>query len=108
MLDCCQAIGIHTVTAFAFSLDNFKRSKQEVDDLLNLAAEKLSHHIPEIVAKTRVRVFGDTTTLPVELQALLAKAVFTAEFSPNPNKGERIRAHQVTDTKSCVFLHIHK
>jgi hypothetical protein len=30
MLDCCEALGIHTVTAFAFSLDNFKRSEQEV------------------------------------------------------------------------------
>lgn len=34
MLDNCNAMGIHTVTAFAFSLDNFKRSQQEVRCLI--------------------------------------------------------------------------
>ena len=30
MLDQCHSLGIHTVTAFAFSLDNLKRSQKEV------------------------------------------------------------------------------
>eukprot|EP01127_Copromyxa_protea_P019871 TRINITY_DN6539_c0_g1_i1.p1 TRINITY_DN6539_c0_g1~~TRINITY_DN6539_c0_g1_i1.p1 ORF type:complete len:289 (-),score=35.20 TRINITY_DN6539_c0_g1_i1:36-902(-) len=79
MLDSCEALGIHTVTAFAFSLDNFKRSQQEVDDLLNLAVEKLTDNLPELVTKTRVKLFGDVSRVPPNLLRLLEKAAKDSE-----------------------------
>ena len=41
VLEWCLALGIPHVTVYAFSLDNFKRSKEEVDALLNLCEEKI-------------------------------------------------------------------
>lgn len=42
VLELCLLLGVRTVTVFAFSLDNFKRSKDEVDGLMNLCREKFS------------------------------------------------------------------
>ena len=33
-------LGVETVTVYAFSIENFKRSKAEVDGLMALAKEK--------------------------------------------------------------------
>ncbi|KAF9266849.1 Di-trans-poly-cis-decaprenylcistransferase [Marasmius fiardii PR-910] len=41
ILEVCLRLNIHCVSVFAFAIDNFKRPKEEVDALLNLAAEKL-------------------------------------------------------------------
>ena len=34
-------LGVQTVTVYAFSIDNFRRTKSEVDMLMNLFREKL-------------------------------------------------------------------
>lgn len=39
MLDICMQLGIEAVTVYAFSLDNFNRSKEEVDYLMQLFCE---------------------------------------------------------------------
>lgn len=39
-LQWCLDLGIPEVTVYAFSIENFKRSKEEVDDLLDLAKQK--------------------------------------------------------------------
>lgn len=36
----CRELGIKEVTVYAFSIENFKRSEQEVNTLLDLAKEK--------------------------------------------------------------------
>lgn len=41
VLDWCLGLGIKTVTVYAFSIENFKRPKEEVDVLMSLAEEKL-------------------------------------------------------------------
>lgn len=41
MLQTCFDLGIHTVTIYAFSIENFKRPKAEVDALLGMLREKL-------------------------------------------------------------------
>lgn len=40
-LDWCLCMGIKTVSVYAFSVENFKRSRDEVEDLMDLAADKL-------------------------------------------------------------------
>lgn len=40
-LEWCLELGISHVSVFAFGADNFKRSSEEVDELMNLAEEKL-------------------------------------------------------------------
>jgi len=74
-LEWCYDLGIRTVSAFAFSIENFKRSKEEVDQLLALAKEKLIKYVPELSIKTRIRFMGDITLLSEDLQCIIADAV---------------------------------
>jgi ditrans,polycis-polyprenyl diphosphate synthase len=39
-LQWCRDLDISEVTVYAFSIENFKRSKEEVDGLMELAREK--------------------------------------------------------------------
>lgn len=41
MLEICLRLGVKCVTVFAFSIENFKRSEEEVDALMELAETKL-------------------------------------------------------------------
>lgn len=41
MLEICLKLGVKCVTVFAFAIPNFKRSAKEVEDLMQLAEEKL-------------------------------------------------------------------
>lgn len=41
MLEICMQLHVRCVTAYAFAIENFKRSPEEVDALMNLAVEKL-------------------------------------------------------------------
>ena len=46
-LEWCLDLGISKVTVYAFSIENFKRSKEEVDCLMELAREKFSRLLQE-------------------------------------------------------------
>ena len=41
MLEICLRLGVKCVTVFAFSIENFKRSEEEVNALMELAETKL-------------------------------------------------------------------
>lgn len=80
----CLDLGIQEVTAFAFSIENFKRSQDEVDDLLqNLAIDKFEKLINDLAKLqehgVRLRVIGNIAMLPLELQKLIAKATLATE-----------------------------
>ena len=42
ILEVCYKSGVKVVTVYAFSIENFKRSKYEVDALMEMAKVKLS------------------------------------------------------------------
>ena len=44
-LEWCLEIGIHCVSIYAFSIENFKRSEEEVVTLMQLAEAKLTELI---------------------------------------------------------------
>ena len=46
-LQWCLAFGIAEVTVYAFSIENFNRSKEEVDQLMDLAREKFRKLLQE-------------------------------------------------------------
>lgn len=79
----CLDLGIREVTAFAFSIENFKRSQEEVDDLQNLAIDKfkkLINDLPKLQEYgVRLRVIGNIAMLPMELQKLIAEATLATE-----------------------------
>lgn len=41
ILSLCYSVGVETVTVYAFSIENFKRPKYEVDSLMEITKEKL-------------------------------------------------------------------
>ena len=43
----CNKLNIREVTVYAFSIENFKRSKEEVEQLFNLAREKFKKLLEE-------------------------------------------------------------
>ncbi|XP_076868573.1 dehydrodolichyl diphosphate synthase complex subunit DHDDS isoform X2 [Brachyhypopomus gauderio] len=75
----CLNLDIHEVTVYAFSIENFKRSAEEVDGLMQLAKEKFLRLLEEQEKLEKhgvcIRVLGDLMLLPEDLQRLIAKAV---------------------------------
>lgn len=59
-LEWCLDLGISEVTVYAFSIENFKRSKEEVDGLMELAREKFSRLLQERLTVTTLNswLFG--------------------------------------------------
>ncbi len=46
-LQWCLSLGINEVTVYAFSIENFRRSQEEVDQLMSLAREKFQRLLQE-------------------------------------------------------------
>jgi ditrans,polycis-polyprenyl diphosphate synthase len=69
-LEWCRQLQIRTVTVYAFSIENFKRSRSEVETLMDLADKKLNRMLTgEWIEKydVYVRVCGDYSLLPDNL-----------------------------------------
>ncbi len=77
----CDKIGIKTVTAYAFSTENWKRPKEEVDSLMSLLKEYLSNAERDLGGKNAViRVIGDRTALSEDIrQRILETEEFTKD-----------------------------
>ena len=70
----CQEIGIEYLTVYAFSTENWKRPEDEVGGIMKLLDKYLHEAIRDMEKKhIRMKVFGDTSRLSPELQALVAK-----------------------------------
>ncbi|XP_023640830.1 LOW QUALITY PROTEIN: dehydrodolichyl diphosphate synthase 3 [Capsella rubella] len=64
----CFEMGIHTVSAFAFSTENWGRDKVEVNCLMSLLQHYLSSNINDFQRKEiRISVIGNKTKIPKSL-----------------------------------------
>ncbi|KAK2727457.1 hypothetical protein QYM36_008074 [Artemia franciscana] len=76
-LDWCRHIGIKEVTVYTFSIENFKRSKEEVNELMALAKNKFEELLKEKERVKengiRIKVIGNISLLPEDLQRLIAR-----------------------------------
>lgn len=71
-----QERGIETLTFYAFSTENWKRSKQEVSYLMNLFREMMKRDILGLHKRgIRLRVIGAIAELAKDLQRLIADAM---------------------------------
>ncbi len=76
----CDKIGIKFLTVYAFSTENWKRPKSEVDTLMSLLLEYLKRADKELAGKNvRIRVIGNTLDLPVEIQNEIKRVVKSTE-----------------------------
>ncbi|VDK43957.1 unnamed protein product [Anisakis simplex] len=76
ILEWCRFLCVTEVTIYAFSIENFKRSEEEVNGLMKLFENKL-HKLFEEKEKLAekeisVRFFGDLSYLPVGIRKLAA------------------------------------
>jgi len=75
VLKWCQELGVKQVSCFAFSLENFKRSDQEVNDLMNLARDKFKEILERKDKLDKygvcIRFVGDLKRLPDDLQQVI-------------------------------------
>jgi len=78
-LNWCFTMKVKEVTVYAFSIENFKRSREEVDGLFDLAKEKFERLLNEKdkidELQVSIRIFGDMKLLPTDLQKTIAKVV---------------------------------
>lgn len=78
-LQWCLELGIPEVTVYAFSIENFKRSKEEVDGLMELARKKFQNLLDEreklMEHGVRIRIIGNLSLIPKDMQRLIAEAM---------------------------------
>ena len=70
----CKDLGIDYLTVYAFSTENWKRPKDEVDTIMRLLKRYLLEAIDTMARDNiRLRFLGDLTELPQDLQDLAAR-----------------------------------
>ena len=70
----CWDIGLDYLTVYAFSTENWKRPVEEVRTIMRLLGKYLNEAIETMERDgIKMRVFGDVSGLPVELQELVAR-----------------------------------
>ncbi len=83
-------LGIKCLTLYAFSCENWKRPKEEVDELMKLLERFLRTQAKEIRKQgLRLRTIGDIAALPEKVRSLLEKTI--AESAGN-EKGTLVLA----------------
>lgn len=67
--DYCIKNGIKYLSLYAFSVENFRRTKKEVNYLFNLIATQAQKHVPEFKQKDiRIRFVGDRALFPAHVR----------------------------------------
>jgi tritrans,polycis-undecaprenyl-diphosphate synthase [geranylgeranyl-diphosphate specific] len=75
LLDWCEKLGVKFVTLYAFSTENFRRSSQEVEKIMQIAEEEFRKLLTDERIhrdKVHVKVIGRVNLLPQSLQQLIA------------------------------------
>jgi len=76
----CGEIGIKYLTVYAFSTENWKRPKSEVDTLMNLLLDYLKNAESHIGGRSvRIRTIGDETALSKEIQEQIVRVTKLTE-----------------------------
>ncbi|XP_036141441.1 dehydrodolichyl diphosphate synthase complex subunit DHDDS isoform X2 [Monomorium pharaonis] len=79
----CLDLGITEVTVYAFSIDNFNRSDEEVNDLMDFARQKFRSLLKELDKLTDagvcVRVIGNLSLLPEDVSQLIAQSMIATK-----------------------------
>ncbi|EGV64723.1 ditrans,polycis-polyprenyl diphosphate synthase [Yamadazyma tenuis] len=91
VLDACYRLGVSCVTIYAFSIENFHRSKEEVDTLFGLLREKLNYLSQNedsyaMYNKVQVKIIGNKAMIPEDI----LKDLERVEERTNHNFGKRV------------------
>lgn len=84
----CRDLGIKWLTVYAFSTENWKRPKEEIDGIMNLMRDYLNNMAEAKNEHVAVRFIGDRTPFDKDLVELMEKA-------ENADVGEVITTVQI-------------
>ncbi|MFC7061178.1 isoprenyl transferase [Halobacillus seohaensis] len=69
-------LGLHVLTLYAFSTENWKRPKNEVDFLMKLPVDFLGTYLPELIERNvQVQTIGDVSLLPPHTRKAINEAI---------------------------------
>lgn len=74
LLDWCLKLDVKSITLYAFSTENFNRSKNEVEEIMRIAGEEFQKILTDERIhnnKVHVKVIGRSSLLPRDLQQLI-------------------------------------
>ena len=72
----CDELGIHCLTLYAFSTENWKRPRDEVEYLMRLPEEFFRTEIDELVDRgVRIQFIGDMRRLPPHTQEIVERTL---------------------------------
>lgn len=84
LLDACQEKGVKYVTVFAFSTENWDRSKEEINYLIGLMEDVFTKKINELEEKgVKINIIGRITDYPKKTQELAAQAMERTKNNKN-------------------------
>jgi undecaprenyl diphosphate synthase len=76
VIETCARLGIPALTLYAFSMENWRRPKAEIDFLMRLLREYLRKELPSIHRNNiRMLVIGRSDQLPAEVRADIDRAM---------------------------------
>lgn len=86
ILRCCKDYGIQTLTAYAFSTENWGRPLTEVNFLMALFERLLYKELTEMNSEgVCIRFIGDLSPLPESLQQIMHKAMEATKHNQSVN-----------------------
>jgi len=74
LIDWCQKLDVKSITLYAFSTENFRRPKDEIEEIMRIAEDKFRKILTDERIhrnKVRVKVIGRVNLLPESLQQLI-------------------------------------
>ncbi len=84
VVEACTELGIHVLTLFTFSTENWKRPKNEVSALMRLLVKVIGRETRKLHENNiRLNVIGDMDALPDKVRATMMK---TMELTKNNTK----------------------
>ena len=75
----CNKIGIEYLTVYAFSTENWKRPKAEVDGLMDLLRKYLKDSTNFKAENIRLRFVGELSALPEDIRELMRQAEYDSK-----------------------------
>jgi tritrans,polycis-undecaprenyl-diphosphate synthase [geranylgeranyl-diphosphate specific] len=82
LLDWCLKLDVKSVTLYAFSTENFRRTPDEVEEIMRIAGERFRDLLTDERIrkdKVRVKVIGRVNLLPADLQQLIGEVEKSTE-----------------------------
>jgi len=78
----CSDIGIKILTVFAFSTENWKRPRDEVNYLMNLLTEYMRKEVGTLHHNgVKIKILGEPDMLPAQTRAEIQEAVILTEHN---------------------------